>query len=123
MLKSLATFSEVHPMGCIASAARGCDDTLPLMSPGPLSGERDMDSAPSARPQSIDPALILSATAFTAINPELQKRFRDMVDVVAGNPAARHAIRTLYAEPGSRTFPRTISSISSGLILDSPSTP
>ena len=43
----------------------------------------------------MDPALMLSAIVLTAMRPELQKRLRDMVDVVTGNPAARAETRTL----------------------------
>src|SRR5947207_13027818 len=94
-----------------------------LIIPAPLSGDRDMDSAPTARPQSMDPALMLSAIALTAINPELQNLLRHIVEVVTGNPAAKAAVQTLYPASGSRAFPRTMSCIASGLIFDSPRTP
>jgi hypothetical protein len=71
----------------------------------------------------MDPALMLSAIVLTAMRPELQKRLRDIVDVVTGNPAASAETRTLYAARGSRAFPRTISWTASGLIFDSPRTP
>ena len=71
----------------------------------------------------MDPALMDSAIALTAINPELQNLLRHIVDVVTGNPAAKAAVRTLYPARGSRAFPRTISCTASGLIFDSPRTP
>jgi len=53
-----------------------------------------MDSAPMATPTEMEPWAIWSATSWTALSPDEQKRLTEEAAVVLGKPAARAAART-----------------------------
>lgn len=76
-LKSRLTFSLVQPMGCMQSTD-SCDLEVTASSKGfsRASPPMDMDSAPTARPISMEPLLMAWAMSATALRPDEQKRFR-----------------------------------------------
>lgn len=77
-----------------------------------------MDSAPTAIPTSIDPAMIWFAICWIAKSPEEQKRLAIEAAVVTGKPAASTAERARYAAEGLRTLPTQTSSTRLGSRLD-----
>lgn len=103
-LKSRLTFSLVHPMGCMQSAASWLLATtasskgLSRRSP-PI----DMFSAPQAMPTSMEPEEMAWAMSAVALRPEEQNRLTELAPAVLGKPAARAAARSLYAALASET--------------------
>lgn len=94
--KSRLTFSLVHPMGCMVSAASWLAEvTASSKGLSRASPPMVMDSAPIAIPTSMLPAEMALAISAVALSPEEQKRLTEEAPETLGMPAAREAARSL----------------------------
>ncbi len=103
ILKSLPTFSDVCPMGCMQSCASWFWKTSGWKGFSRRSPPMDIISAPMAMPISMLPEAIWFAMSCVALSPEEQNRFTVEAAVVFGKPAASAAARSLYAALPSET--------------------